>query len=244
MRIISKFRDYYDSALGYGIDHTLVYLRKEKELELDKLKYKDYPNISNHRWEDSYGLTIIGFCGKIIPIIKAVKVIKAKSIYELDKTEDIFFYGDNALEELFKYQQKDDYVQPAQRKWQTNHSDWGMDGERKQFAKIQSLGLEELFIEHNVPIFKIEYGEYNGIKKLTLNPCLKDYKFFKLFDSYQAFQEISMFLGGVLPRKEPDTVEVSEACKVHSKGFDSWTFRKKGSNSKKVAKTAKGKKCK
>jgi len=35
MRIISKFHDYYDIGLSYGIDKSLVYVRKEIELKQD-----------------------------------------------------------------------------------------------------------------------------------------------------------------------------------------------------------------
>jgi len=141
---------------------------------------------------------------------------------------------------MYTHQKKDSELQPKYKKYWNRTEDWGMTRDRESFAKIKELNLKELFIEHNTPIFKIEYISINHFDqkfKLTINPCLKEYNFFTQYDAYQAFQEISMFIGGVLPRQEPDTVDVSEACKVHSKGFDSWTFRKKGPNSKKKAKT-------
>ena len=33
MNIISKYKDYYDSAVGMGIDKTIVYVRDNKEFE-------------------------------------------------------------------------------------------------------------------------------------------------------------------------------------------------------------------
>ena len=61
--------------------------------------------------------------------------------------------------------------------------------------------------------------------KIVYNACLKDLEFFRLFDTYTAFQEISMFLGGLaVPLKE--IPHVPDKIMVGAKGFDQWSFRK------------------
>ena len=96
MRIISEFHDYYDTALSYGIDPNLVYLRKQEKLyygfkitdkvkqfpgNLDNvlkpaldilLKMPEYiKEINSRRNAPQLYLTskIIGFCGKLYPVI-------------------------------------------------------------------------------------------------------------------------------------------------------------------------------
>ena len=60
-----------------------------------------------------------------------------------------------------------------------------------------------------------------------LNPRLKRFEFYKVFDSYGAFQEIHMFLSGVLGNTEKKTVGVSDIHRLEAHGFDRKTsFRK------------------
>ncbi len=62
-------------------------------------------------------------------------------------------------------------------------------------------------------------------RKIVYNASLKELEFFRLFDPYTAFQEISMFLGGLaVPLKE--IPQVPDKIMVGIKGFDQWSFRK------------------
>ena len=59
---------------------------------------------------------------------------------------------------------------------------------------------------------------------------LKHYEFQKRLDPYQAFQELSMFIGGVLPRQGNPMIELTgEKIMLNKHGFDKWTFRKQPS---------------
>jgi hypothetical protein len=51
MKIISKFKDYYDSAAGFGIDDTIMYVRTQKEIVL-RTSLLSIPKV-NH--ENSFG---------------------------------------------------------------------------------------------------------------------------------------------------------------------------------------------
>jgi hypothetical protein len=92
-----------------------------------------------------------------------------------------------------------------------------------------------MFREINAPVFiydndaVIKLGDYG--RKLNsgifiVNPILKDYEFYKVVDTFQAFQEISMFIGGVLGRGEKEIVVVEDKYKIAQHGFDKWSFRK------------------
>lgn len=57
--------------------------------------------------------------------------------------------------------------------------------------------------------------------------ALKEYKFMKVLDPYTAMQELSMWVGGVLPKDGPDMVTITdEKTLVRKHGFDKWSFRK------------------
>jgi hypothetical protein len=46
-------------------------------------------------------------------------------------------------------------------------------------------------------------------------------------DPFTLFQELSMFVGGVLPRNPNPMVEITDdKVKVAKHGFDKWSFRK------------------
>ena len=51
-------------------------------------------------------------------------------------------------------------------------------------------------------------------------------KSFKL-DAYGIYQEIEMYMGGVLGSQEKETIEISDKDKRDSKGFDNYSFKKR-----------------
>jgi hypothetical protein len=80
MRIISDFHDYYDSVQATGQDQTLVYYRKAEEVETPEYPFpvlgyceSPYepcgPRVRQH---------IVGFCGKIYPVITLTQVASDK----------------------------------------------------------------------------------------------------------------------------------------------------------------------
>lgn len=58
------------------------------------------------------------------------------------------------------------------------------------------------------------------------NVNLKELQFQKIVDPYTAFQEISMFIGGVLGNPEKEMTELTEKDRINQHGFDKWSFRK------------------
>ena len=65
-------------------------------------------------------------------------------------------------------------------------------------------------------------------------PSLAQMQFAKAVDPYTAYQEISMWIAGVLPQLEPDAVQVTDnKVKIHKHGFDPTTsFRRPPSRSR------------
>lgn len=59
-------------------------------------------------------------------------------------------------------------------------------------------------------------------------PCLAGVQFAKRLDPYACFQELSMWVGGVLPRNPNPMVTITDQnIKRDKAGFDEWSFKKK-----------------
>ena len=246
MYIIAKRKDYYDGVAGStGIDKTIVYERETLEFESSNIptlfeRPKGYWGLSKsstpfHNMSyislkkncrgvvcDEHAYFIVGFCGKLYIGFKLYREletvthsISTEYTYDLD-------YMRTILEE---------------KTWRVNLNDMVND--------VLSYDALQMFRDLQSPVFiyDSDYGRlyydkkrsiYNSHhSKFFVNPLLKDYEFYKVFDSFQAFQEISMFMGGVLGRGEEKIIEVDDKYKIAQHGFDKWSFRKEPQKGKK-----------
>ena len=55
---------------------------------------------------------------------------------------------------------------------------------------------------------------------LVRNPCLADLHLQRSLDPHSCFQDISQFIGGVMPGRQMPMVEISDKDMVVKKGFD------------------------
>jgi len=93
------------------------------------------------------------------------------------------------------------------RTWLDEH--WGIDVDPR------------IHFYHKSPVV-LFIGEYR-----IVDPCLKDFHFNKVIDAYTAFQEIDMFLGGVLGDASDPPSPMTDRDKIVSHGMDlKWSFRK------------------
>lgn len=65
------------------------------------------------------------------------------------------------------------------------------------------------------------------------NPSLKDYSFYKKVDPFNAYQQLSMYVGNNLAQQMDPNPPISDELRAHSHGFDKWSFRKHSEDSKK-----------
>lgn len=82
------------------------------------------------------------------------------------------------------------------------------------------------FEKYNCPIFAVHYS------KIVINPCLKDYMFFKQFDPYTAYNRIERYLDSVLINKPKPIPKMSDEDMAEIKGFNKYSFRKDKSEKK------------
>jgi len=247
MRIINKeFHDYYDNCMSYGLDKSIIYDRKQIELSnnlpdenrlLDKSK-KFSINIPTRKYSSSncisetihfserpditFNSCFIGFCGYIYPFLN-VYTTKWDCCHHADVEDFIYDFE--------SYQQ---YIKS--KKIKKNDILLNMKAMEKYFNVFEET---DFFFDIKNPIFVntpllISHDTYwNSARKLIINPCLSDYKFYRKIDAMTAFQKISMFLSGVLGGVHPSLLEVSDEIKKHKHGFGhKYAFKKEPSKRK------------
>jgi len=240
MLIISKRKDFYDGVAGTtGIDKTIVYEREMIEVE-DNDFPKVFQKFSSQKNRNPSPFVIlssvnvkrdlrisgvyvhaapfiIGFCGKLYVGWK----LYSEGKQQLSGTElvTIITYDNDNIKNIVD-----------QLSWHGKLDD--------NLNYILTYDALPLFRELNTPVFVYDsdYGRslvektYRNHPKFFINPLLKEYQFFKVFDSFQAFQEIQMFISGVLGNKEKEIVQVEDKYKIAQHGFDKWSFRKEPEN--------------
>lgn len=200
MRIISKFNDYYDSALGYGVDTTQVLVRKQEEFK------GDWTSVRCWGWTKLFA---VGFCGKWWYGLRYNR---------FDGEPQIIAYSVDDIPEKKKYLFKPNPFMDYLDKKEGRYNKW-LRGEYK--------GLnEELFHEFGAAC--LYYENVGKDQTITTWPVLKDLKFMQFKDPYTAFQDISMYQFGVLGCQEKDVVNISDSDRIVGKGFDPvYGFRKR-----------------
>jgi len=223
MRIISKIKDYYDGVAGtMGIDKTIIYDRiviryddkQEYPQQFKKDKIFNHKNRNRFHDLDSYNVDskyyddcspfIIGFCGKLYVGWKFYNGNKCDIIYDED------FVKENV----------------KLNRWNRSLID--------DLNYIKNYNSIDLFREFNTPVFIFDNDNQSnytnrinrGVSRFIINGNLKDYQFYKVFDSFLSFQEIQMFISGVLGVGENTMVEIEDKYKIKKHGFDEWSFRK------------------
>jgi hypothetical protein len=233
MLIIAKKKDYYDGVVGStGIDKTIVYDR-----ELIDIEYNKIPELftkKTNSWKTtnlfdelsgsikpeyldiyhSYSYFIVGFCGKLYI---GWKLYTEKKVGILTELKTYISYDHDMVLPMIKST------------WYSNRN-FG-----EIYNKIISIDATEIFRKYKTPVFvydtdylRTAIGKYtrNRNDKFLVNPVLKDYEFYKVFDSFQALQEIQMYISGVLGVGENKMVEIEDKYKIQQYGFDKWSFRK------------------
>lgn len=235
MYIISKKKDYYDGVVGtMGIDKTIVYDREIKILD----DYYEFPKefqpnrTYNIRWKNQflnlnshsayknskypeYSSFIVGFCGKLY------------MGWKLYRENNNLPFPDLITDITYDYELLKKYIKSVG--WGCNLDD--------DTEYVKTYNPIQIFRDLKSPIF-IYDSDYNRTSinrhrtnsRFIVNPILNEYKFYTVIDSFTAFQEIQMFMGGVLGAGEKEIVEVADKYKIGQHGFDKWSFRREPEN--------------
>ena len=125
----------------------------------------------------------------------------------------------------------------SKRRWWRPREDHFTEKNIKELFELSGTLETDLNKKYKTPVIVSRFdGDYSTsiigrpkYKYATFaNDPLYPIKFVSAVDPHTAFQEIQMFIGGVLGSEDPPMIEVSEKVKIASKGFDpKWSFRKK-----------------
>ena len=249
MKIISKLKDYYDSTQKYGHDSTFCYKREEinkyddfitKVAKQRKVRWSmydqipdvlqihntiiDYSNVSLKSFQ-------IGFCGKVYNGLRvSYKNPNYFSGYtsedNIEYFESFCYNTDDILHFIQKYtipkKEKKEY------KLDPDYKLRSISGLANYFDNKQEK-LLPMFSIYNAPIFVYDTCVFGVNKKplFLVNTNLNKYQFYKVKDPYQAFQDIEMYISGVLGINAPYMTTIGNDSQIVKSGFDIKTsFRK------------------
>lgn len=176
MRIISKFHDYYDTALGYGIDKTQILKRVENEIDfkcgLDDLYWWNggwNNNFNSYKWNDK--VYFIGFCGKWYTCV-SFDILRRDGFHSVNETQYIYSYDDI---DHIKWEDKDQqkrFLEDIQPRRYANTKDDML----TNYLKKKCVLDEEIFRKHNASVLLLQ--PYKN--KMIIWPRLADYCFQKV----------------------------------------------------------------
>lgn len=231
MLITSKEKkyDYMDSIASLGVDKTCVWNRDSHEygvirdlsmahnyssfyLELDngnKLDLSYLPRPMKYSVWDNKGKNVnferlyLGFCGETFKIFIKYGEYTYTPQGEGVLNKEIFFNPTD--EEIEVLEDKKHTYKPKRYREKQNEQPFNA----------------EIFSVLRTPIFL--YREIAKELKILTNPILKDLEFYRMYDSYSAFQKISQYISGVLGNTEKPLIQISDKDQLVAKGFDKKT---------------------
>lgn len=206
MILHSDFHDYYDNAIGFGVDEKVHYNRFTKEIEIVLKTKHDRPvhHLSG----------LLGFCGNTFPFIKLHKWDKR---YRRSTDEA----SPKLLDLCFAYSYRT--YEEKKSDWWDHSNDFGSheaarDLKLKQFFEDWAGQNDSIFRELQIPIWVMNFNS-GRTKNGIANPRLKDYQFERIKESIEAFQEISMYLANILVEQKEVAV-IEDKYRIEQHGFD------------------------
>lgn len=233
MKIISKFRDYYDSFSYVGdYDDDICYHRFTKNEKLDsddenRLYWIKQLNESYNRSSIHMGMleSVVVFCGKLYLKIYQVNT----KLFELYQENYYASYDDKP-----KFAWNQHLYQ--KRSWIGNifqegkHSHYFNELIKDDWSWLNKKYLSPVIEIQNLVTTSSNGGNRSTSKttretRLILNPNLDELGFPAAVDSYIAYHEIERFIDMQL-NNQPEIVEISDEDNLKKKGFDKYSFRK------------------
>ncbi|GIU69179.1 MAG: hypothetical protein KatS3mg002_0415 [Candidatus Woesearchaeota archaeon] len=246
MIINSNFHDYYDVAMKHIVDKDIVYHRVNKGNEKCYSKkeppmygeYIQFPREIEFKILDRHNMYysnffhfLIGFCGNIYPLVLVRKTIPGPDVYayDIDTLEKAINIKENSpkfIEEFYKI---------PRFAYNLKYTDYQFYRDFYFNPKTFNF-LKNYFQIYNTPIFVLESFHrddqhyqiiHNQIKcKLSLHRRLDDFMFYTVKDTFSAYQEISMYISGVLGNNTILQENIPDEIMRDMKGFNDWSFKR------------------
>jgi len=241
VRIISPdFHDYYDDVQSLGQDCGLVYVRRRAKIEgaesLAAYPEPVSPEIQEEEWDGGrntnriYGRAFwLAVAGAVYRGYRLVQT----GVYPFHKDRTEYVYSPAELASALAAW---GVVAPSDFR---GHARWrAKDVQRRERSRNAwlnaqgTLELRERLAECGVVVAVRLLGDRfrDGLwvpRPLVLNPRLADFAFGRVLPAQTVYQEIAMWIGGVLPQRGAMTATVPDPIRFEEHGFDSRTsFRR------------------
>lgn len=227
MRIISKFHDYYDTALGFGSDPELCYVRETRELPLGTLpapaRRQFYRGLGRRDAQHfDVDVEYLIFCGKLYPTLllrppyrpgTEIRPMRCWTFEEVARALAAAKLGFGSRSHWFRRLRPEELL-----------PDFASDSVEKLFEfTLPERTLVDLHQRVGSPIlFATSQGRD---KVLQADALLAELEFYRVVDPFAAFQSIAQYLGGVLARPGKEAEPISDAMKRDTHGFDEHSFK-------------------
>jgi hypothetical protein len=244
MRIIGG-HDYYDSALAYGQDSSVVFVRDKAHIIAHKdirgtplgcpsvhidvvdQHTKQYTIQSGQYWK-----SIIGLNAYPVRVYIGNKYINGLLVTDISKMlrVDHYIWTYEALEKLLAEYKLTIQRPKLSKTFRKISSKWMRDvGLTPDYFGIKEspVAVVDWMIANKFTIVTVE--RFPEIRELLIRvngDNLKDLQFAKAIDPFQIFQLISQWVGGILTSTGNEMVTIADIDKVGKHGFDKWSFRK------------------
>jgi len=251
-------KDYYDSALSYGRDTALTFVREKDRMilttdfinvdfrarfpvyERDKKDGSTYQlDLTRTNLFTLYAVSVV-LCGVYYRGIELVYPYDSRTGVSPPNT---FHWNAESLEialnqigcTLVKKDEKlPRYVRSS--RYRKGHDRWAETQKKhsvETYFTAHEFSAEQVkyLVENRVVIAIYHEREsrrnWQAPVYWTINSDgLKSVEFYRRVPPPQAFQEISMWVGGVMPQSSVPTVEISDKVRAEKHGMDKWSFRR------------------
>lgn len=241
MRIISKYKDFYDNLTAYGVDPTQVFVRHQEVIkdtiqftteEKQTLDYlRDLSILSKNR-DDDFSVEFLYFCGKIYPIYfnksrtftdKQSSIVTKQSVIGLsqDFLNEVKLNDDIKLRTLF-LGYRNSYIESKDRL--SNFEKFTIYIEDLISKQVVLNVFKDLSLKHKLAYFLLNCDGGLYTHKFTFNihsyPLLKDLGISSCLDGSFVFQQIEQYLFSFLSINQRPMIELSDEIKASKHGHD------------------------
>jgi hypothetical protein len=230
MRLISRFSDYYDGVRAIDRDDEPLYVRDTERHELAGLSVAARRSLLERvgaLWStytmppipedvDDAGRVVVGFCGRAYAGFR----VGVHMAWDVDGVIALL----RQIPDAAAWDRGLDVDRAIDRLESTRASSWYQGLNRATWRRFTEMARPDVgaapFVAFRAPIVVVTDEE------VVVNARLSDWGFASQVDPYNAWQELSVFLGNALAnldRREPRPID--DTLKAHAHGFDGQSFK-------------------
>lgn len=220
MKIVSKFKDYYDGVANYGgHDDSIVYIRTTERTELIWKDVRPFQKIPNFEIKNkgSFDYFVI-FAGRLYHgfFVLGPVLNPRRQQWETEKRIKTWHWNDfDFVKSFYDLREHCSYLETP----------------FSTFLSYFEKDYTDFNLKHNSPIILIVDGNRRSGEEYYLekNPCLSKISFAKAIEPFSAFQQLEGFVDTHFMRNV-NLTQISNDSKIEKHGFDLKTsFRKEKS---------------